>query len=111
MESEHLVCGTLRLSSFGVPQDENPKCPLTVDPAGVYIRGDGPPANRTFLCGLSPGADDEDPDEPPLHVDYDWFEERIWPVRADDLLCSLVASAETFAPHRAAGAGGPGAML
>ena len=67
-------------------QDGHPKCPLTVDPAGVYIRGDGPPANRTFLCGLSPGADDEDPDEPPLHVDYEWFEERIWPVRSYVLL-------------------------
>ena len=61
------------------PTDENPICPLIVDPTGVYVRGDGP---GTFLCGVSPGEGDEDPDEPPLDVDYDWFEERVWPCAA-----------------------------
>ena len=42
---------------------------------------------NTFLCGVSPGPDDEDPDEPPLDVDYDWFEERIWPVLAERAGC------------------------
>ena len=58
------------------PTESNPICPLIVDPTGVYVRGDGP---GTFLCGVSPGEGDEDPDEPPLDVDYDWFEERVWP--------------------------------
>ena len=44
-----------------VAQEENPKCPLLIDPSGVYIRGDGAPAAKTFLCGVSPDADDHDP--------------------------------------------------
>jgi glycine/D-amino acid oxidase-like deaminating enzyme len=53
------------------------KAPLTVDPSGFYMRPEG----RNFICGLSPEEADE-PAEMNWDVDYDWFEERIWPMMA-----------------------------
>lgn len=55
--------------------DENlHKAPLLVDPSGFYFRPEG----RNFICGLSP-EEDEEPREMDWEVDYEWFEERIWP--------------------------------
>jgi sarcosine oxidase len=51
--------------------------PLTVEPGGVYFRPEG----RHFICGLSPDEEDE-PQELNWEVDYEWFEDRIWPVLA-----------------------------
>jgi FAD-dependent oxidoreductase domain-containing protein 1 len=51
--------------------------PLTIDPAGVYFRPEG----AQFICGLSPQAHEE-PEVGDESIDYDWFEERIWPVLA-----------------------------
>jgi sarcosine oxidase len=51
-----------------------PRCPLVIDPSGLYFRPEG----ALFLCGISPPAD-EDPDCLELHVDADWFEQRLWP--------------------------------
>jgi FAD-dependent oxidoreductase domain-containing protein 1 len=51
--------------------------PLTVDPSGVYFRPEG----RNFLCGLSP-EEHEEPTDMNWDVDYNFFEERIWPVLA-----------------------------
>jgi glycine/D-amino acid oxidase-like deaminating enzyme len=48
--------------------------PLTVDSSGIYFRPEG----RHFLSGLSPDEADE-PGEMNWDVDYDWFDERIWP--------------------------------
>jgi len=54
--------------------DELHKAPLTVDPAGFYFRPEG----KHFICGLSP-EENEEPAALDWEVDYDWFEERIWP--------------------------------
>jgi FAD-dependent oxidoreductase domain-containing protein 1 len=50
------------------------RCPLVVDPEGVYFRPEG----EQFICGLSPPAE-EDPDSDDFDIDHDWFESRIWP--------------------------------
>ncbi|HEX7932172.1 MAG TPA: FAD-binding oxidoreductase [Paraburkholderia sp.] len=53
-------------------------CPLLIDPTGVYFRPEG----KTYICGTSPGADN-DPDDLPLdQVDHDLFDEIIWPTLA-----------------------------
>jgi FAD-dependent oxidoreductase domain-containing protein 1 len=50
------------------------KAPLTVDPTGFYFRPEG----KHFISGLSP-EETEEPTELDWEVDYNWFEERIWP--------------------------------
>jgi FAD-dependent oxidoreductase domain-containing protein 1 len=55
-----------------------PRCPLVIDPTGVWFRPEG----AYFLTGRSPGEDEPDPDEPPLTVEEEMFTERIWPVLA-----------------------------
>ena len=54
--------------------DELHRAPLTVDPTGFYFRPEG----KHFISGLSP-EENEEPTEFDWEVDYDWFEERIWP--------------------------------
>lgn len=54
-----------------------PRCPLVIDPGGVYFRPEG----NQFICGVSPEPQD-DPDEPPLEPDYAQFEARVWPALA-----------------------------
>lgn len=54
------------------------RCPLLIDPSGVYFRPEG----STYLCGTSP-APDRDPDDLPLdEVDHALFDEVIWPTLA-----------------------------
>jgi glycine/D-amino acid oxidase-like deaminating enzyme len=54
------------------------RCPLLIDPSGVYFRPEG----QTYICGTSPGADN-DPDDLPLDdVDHALFDEVIWPTLA-----------------------------
>jgi glycine/D-amino acid oxidase-like deaminating enzyme len=54
------------------------RCPLVIDPNGVYFRPEG----RTFLCGVSPSPDN-DPDDLPLdEVDHALFDDVIWPTLA-----------------------------
>ncbi|SAK89108.1 NAD(P)/FAD-dependent oxidoreductase [Caballeronia ptereochthonis] len=54
------------------------RCPLLIDPSGVYFRPEG----RTYICGTSPAADD-DPDDLPLdEVDHALFDDVIWPTLA-----------------------------
>jgi FAD-dependent oxidoreductase domain-containing protein 1 len=55
-----------------------PRCPLVIDPSGVWFRPDGP----NFLCGISPPHGAEDPDDAPLEVDERLFHDAIWPVLA-----------------------------
>jgi glycine/D-amino acid oxidase-like deaminating enzyme len=53
-------------------------CPLLIDPTGVYFRPEG----KTYICGTSPGADN-DPDDLPLdEVDHALFDDVIWPTLA-----------------------------
>jgi FAD-dependent oxidoreductase domain-containing protein 1 len=51
--------------------------PLTVEPTGVYFRPEG----RNFLTGLSP-EEHEEPADMNWDVDYNFFEDRIWPILA-----------------------------
>ncbi|GLQ05337.1 NAD(P)/FAD-dependent oxidoreductase [Sneathiella chinensis] len=53
------------------------KCPLTIDPSGVYFRPEG----HQFISGCSPSPEN-DPDCLDFDVDYSWFEEHVWPVLA-----------------------------
>jgi len=54
-----------------------PGCPLVVDPSGVYFRPEG----RDFLCGASPGPD-QDHDTLDLEMEYALFHEVVWPALA-----------------------------
>ncbi len=58
-------------------RDQIHDCPLVVDPGGVYFRPEG----SKFLCGVSP-PEDQDPDCVDFKVDYQVFEEVIWPTLA-----------------------------
>lgn len=53
-----------------------PGCPLVIDPTGIWFRPEG----RGFLAGAPPREPwPGDPDEPPLDVDHELFDEVIWP--------------------------------
>ena len=52
-----------------------PGCPLVIDPSGIWFRPEG----DRFICGFTP---QDDPDEPPLEVEYAAFDEHIWPALA-----------------------------
>ena len=49
--------------------------PLTVDPSGVWFRPEG----RVFLCGKSPGANEEPPVGDLDDIDHTFFEQQVWP--------------------------------
>lgn len=55
-----------------------PRCPLVIDPSGVYFRpeGDG------FLCGVAP-PEEQDPECTDFEVDWRWWEEILWPTLAE----------------------------
>lgn len=54
------------------------RCPLLIDPSGVYFRPEG----RSFICGTSPSPEN-DPDDLPLdEVDHALFDDVIWPTLA-----------------------------
>lgn len=54
------------------------RCPLLIDPTGVYFRPEG----KTYICGTSPSTD-HDPDDLPLdEVDHALFDDVIWPTLA-----------------------------
>jgi len=55
-----------------------PGCPLVIEPSGICMRPEG----AFYLCCRSPGADEPDPDEPPLEVDESMFYDLMWPVLA-----------------------------
>jgi len=55
------------------------RCPLLIDPGGVYFRPEG----NSYICGTSPSAD-HDPDDLPLdEVDHALFDDVIWPTLAN----------------------------
>jgi glycine/D-amino acid oxidase-like deaminating enzyme len=55
-----------------------PRCPLVIDPTGIWFRQEG----QMFLSGRSPGEGEPDPDEPPLVVTEDMFNDYVWPALA-----------------------------
>ena len=71
--------------------------PLVIDTTGVWARPEG----EGFICGVSPGPGDEDPDwrdDDPSTQEVDWslFEERVWPA-----LAHRVPAFEAIRPGRA----------
>ena len=52
--------------------------PLVADPAGIYVRPEG----DCFLCGWTPSDNHPDPIDESLDVDYEIFEEILWPALA-----------------------------
>jgi len=54
-----------------------PRCPLVVDPSGLYFRPEG----GGFLCGIAPPEDD-DPDCDDFEVPLALFEDQLWPLLA-----------------------------
>lgn len=66
-------------------------CPLLIDATGVYVRPEG----KGFLCGSAPSSD-QDPDSDEFEVDYNFFDETVWPV-----LAQRVPAFERIKPGRA----------
>jgi len=60
-------------------------CPLVVDPSGTYFRREG--LGNHYLCGRSPANDSEEPDITTNDVDYDFFDEKVWPNLANRAKC------------------------
>lgn len=60
-------------------------CPLVIDPSGTYFRREG--MGNHYLCGRSPANDQEEPDITTNDVDYDFFDEKVWPVIAQRAKC------------------------
>lgn len=60
-------------------RDPLPRCPLVIDPTGIWFRPEG----QVYLSGRSPGDGEPDPDEPPLEVTEDMFHDYVWPVLAE----------------------------
>ena len=58
-------------------RDEIRNCPLVVDNSGVYFRPEG----EHFICGVSPN-EASDPANYDFNVDYNLFDETIWPTLA-----------------------------
>ncbi|XP_074654197.1 FAD-dependent oxidoreductase domain-containing protein 1-like [Tubulanus polymorphus] len=56
----------------------NSNLPFLIDPTGVYMRRE---SGDNFICGKSPTEEQEPPTDN-LEVDYDFFQDEIWPVMA-----------------------------
>jgi len=54
------------------------RCPLLIDPTGVYFRPEG----ATYICGTSPSADRDPADLPLDEVDHALFDAVLWPTLA-----------------------------
>ncbi|KAI1289970.1 FAD-dependent oxidoreductase domain-containing protein 1 [Halotydeus destructor] len=61
---------------FHCPESPGLDFPFLVDSSGVWVRREGLGGN--FVCGKCPLADEE-PDNSNLDVDYNYFEQEIWP--------------------------------
>ncbi|NMK44983.1 FAD-binding oxidoreductase [Achromobacter sp. Bel] len=62
--------------SFSCPQ-ALPRCPLLIDPSGIWFRPEG----RRFLCGFAPDPSD-DADDMPLQAQHEAFDAHVWPLLA-----------------------------
>lgn len=58
------------------PEGPGLECPLVVDTSGMYFRPEG--LGGHFLLGGSP-YEDQEPDVSNLEVDYNFFDEEVWP--------------------------------
>src|SRR5260221_1601860 len=65
-----------RRSVYVFDSRERPSAmPLVIDPSGLWFRPEG----AYTICGVPPA---EDPDEPPLEVEWERFETIVWPALA-----------------------------
>ncbi len=55
-----------------------PRCPLVIDPSGLWFRPEG---RGRFIAGLAPD-EANDSDDAPLEVDPTQFDEQVWPLLA-----------------------------
>jgi FAD-dependent oxidoreductase domain-containing protein 1 len=55
-----------------------PRCPLVIDPSGLYFRPEG----TGFLCGIAP-AEADDPECFDFEVPHRLFEDTLWPMLAE----------------------------
>ena len=60
-------------------EDRIERCPLLIDTDGTYVRGD----SDGFLCGWAPSGEADPEVEDDFNVDWDLFEDHIWPVLAN----------------------------
>uniref|UniRef100_A0A8C8Z9M0 FAD-dependent oxidoreductase domain-containing protein 1 n=1 Tax=Prolemur simus TaxID=1328070 RepID=A0A8C8Z9M0_PROSS len=58
------------------PQGPGLEAPLVTDMSGAYFRREG--LGNNYLGGLSP-TEEEEPDPGNLEVDYDFFQDKVWP--------------------------------
>ena len=59
-------------------EDRIERCPLLIDPNGTYVRGD----SDGFICGWAPAGEDDPEVEDDFDVDWNLFEDHIWPTIA-----------------------------
>lgn len=52
-------------------------CPFFVDPSGLYVRREGYGGN--YIIGKSPASEEEEPDIGDFEVDYNFYDDQIWP--------------------------------
>ncbi|WP_404821450.1 NAD(P)/FAD-dependent oxidoreductase [Burkholderia thailandensis] len=55
-----------------------PRCPLVIDPSGVYFRPEG----ASFICGAAPPPERDFDDLPLDDIDHALFDDLIWPTLA-----------------------------
>uniref|UniRef100_A0A0B6ZAQ8 FAD-dependent oxidoreductase domain-containing protein 1 n=1 Tax=Arion vulgaris TaxID=1028688 RepID=A0A0B6ZAQ8_9EUPU len=60
-------------------------CPFVIDYSGVYFRREGLGGN--YICGSSPASEADEPKIDNFEVDYNFYEESIWPVMAHRAPC------------------------
>ncbi|CAL7950252.1 unnamed protein product [Xylocopa violacea] len=64
---------------FHCPGGPGINTPYLIDYNGMHVRREG--LAETFICGKSPDASEE-PSIVDLSVDYDYFDEKVWPLLA-----------------------------
>lgn len=57
--------------------EKHPEAPFIMDTSGFFLRPEG----HLYICGITPEVENDD-DDFELNVDYDLFDEMIWPALA-----------------------------
>ena len=86
--------------NFHAPRGPGLSTPLVVDPSGAYFRREG--MGNHYLCGMSP-EEHEEPDVNNPDVDYEWFENKIWPIlanRYNRAVLSSESSSDSAVAHK-----------
>ncbi|BFZ20110.1 hypothetical protein BsWGS_23149 [Bradybaena similaris] len=59
--------------------------PFVIDFSGVYFRREG--LGGHYICGCSPASEADEPDVDNFEVDYNVYDERVWPLLAQRAPC------------------------